>query len=150
MYGRACGEHRVHQRWQPRHRVDESRVTAILGGMHESARTRARRLQRRQEHARYVSVRETLRQLTESDYCEWLRRQGTRVPQLDERGDSRRARPTLHESIVLFGVPAAAHWHGDAPSACAAGGSSTSTTSDAGPIVISCLEHHHHRIWRHV
>ena len=70
MHGRACGEHRVRQRWQPRHRADESRETAILGGRHEPARTRARRLQRRQEHARYISARETLRQLTESDYCD--------------------------------------------------------------------------------
>ena len=102
MHGRASEDHRVRQRWQPRHRVVESRATVILEGTHESARTRLRRVQRRQEHARYASVRETLRQLMESDYCEWLRRQGTRAPQLDQHGTHKRARLTLHESIVLF------------------------------------------------
>ena len=142
MHGRASEDHRVRQRWQPRHRVVESRATVILEGTHESARTRLRRVQRRQEHARYASVRETLRQLMESDYCKWLRRQGTRAPQLDQQGTHKGARLTLHESIVLFGTPPEAQRQGDAPLVCPSDGPSVPAVpmQSAGSIVTSCLE----------
>jgi hypothetical protein len=140
-YGHARGENSVRGLWRPRHRIDESRVTSAPASMQGSQRTRMRTAQRQREHARYVSVQEALRQLTDSAYCLWLCGHGERSTQSTLQARGQRARASLHKYIQRFGIPdhvqepvkaaCAPHHEGELPFA--------TSPRDGGSIVTSCL-----------
>ena len=141
-YGHARGENSVRGLWRPRHRIDESRVTSAPASTQGSQRTRMRAAQRQREHACYVSVKETLRQLTDSTYCRWLCGHGERSTQSTLRSRGQRSRASLHEYIQRFGTPdhvqepvkavCAPHHEGKLPIA--------TSPRDGGSVVTSCLD----------